>query len=136
MSRKDTQNPKDLAEAITVIDALATDEEREEFKKKTKFVALGFGFGSGMIFRNRFQLWDENSNLHKYFKSLGIWHPDDMSGIIFESYHRYLNGKPIELDKQIQCYKDYWEQSDQDGMEMNVDGSKVTVHTIKVPYNK
>jgi hypothetical protein len=41
---------------------------------------------------------------------MGIYHPDDMSGIILTSYHRYLNGQDIALEAQIKSYQDYWKK--------------------------
>ncbi|NME72089.1 DUF6794 domain-containing protein [Flammeovirga aprica] len=49
----------------------------------------------------------------KYFRDLGINHPDDMSSIILTSFHRYLNDIDIKLDEQVKLYKDYWEKSNQ-----------------------
>ena len=58
--------------------------------------------------RNNWGLWDKDSDLHKYFLSIGIWHADDASGIISESFARQLRGEPINLEEQVQHYKDYW----------------------------
>jgi len=55
------------------------------------------------------QLWG-GSRLSKFFNDRGIYHPDDMSGIILDSYHRYLTGKDIKLDEQIKFYQDYWKK--------------------------
>jgi hypothetical protein len=63
--------------------------------------------GLGQQIRNDWGLWGE-STLSKFFNRVGIHHPDDMSGIILTSYHRRLNGRPIDLEGQIQHYKDYW----------------------------
>jgi uncharacterized C2H2 Zn-finger protein len=60
--------------------------------------------------RNNWQLWG-GSRLSKYFNDKGIYHPDDMSGIILDSYHRNLNGQEIKLDEQVKYYQDYWEKS-------------------------
>ena len=45
--------------------------------------------------------------------NLGIYHPDDMSGIILDSYHRYLTGKEIKLEEQIKFYQDYWKKANE-----------------------
>jgi hypothetical protein len=73
-------------------------------------------FGFGLWMRNNWQLWG-GSRLSKYFNSLEIYHPDDMSGIILVSYHRYLNNKDIQLDEQIKYYKDYWANSKKEELE-------------------
>ena len=60
-----------------------------------------------MSLRNKLELWHENE-LTKWFNSIGIIHPDDMSGIIFTSTHRRLNHKDIQLNEQIKVYQDHW----------------------------
>lgn len=69
--------------------------------------------GFGMWMRNNWRLWG-GSRLSKHFNDLGIYHPDDMSGIILTSYHRYLNNKEINLNEQIKYYQDYWENSEKE----------------------
>ncbi len=44
---------------------------------------------------------DSESRLAKYFNSIGISHPDDMSSIIMISFWRHLNEKPINLEQQL-----------------------------------
>ena len=66
----------------------------------------------GLHIRNTWNMWIETSTLHKWFNSdLGIHHPDDMSGIVLRSYYRYKIKEPIELEKQVQEYKDYWAEN-------------------------
>jgi hypothetical protein len=77
--------------------------EEEEFTANAHF-------GFGMWMRNNWKLWG-GSRLSKYFTDLGIFHPDDMSGIILTSYHRHLKGKEIKLEEQIKSYKDFWERN-------------------------
>lgn len=103
--------PKDLDDCFKQINLFWSDSTRLEVKNlpEDKFSStLHFGFGMWM--RNNWQLWG-GSRLSKYFNDIGIYHPDDMSGIILHSYHRYLNGKELGLDKQVQYYKNYWEES-------------------------
>lgn len=61
----------------------------------------------GLKIRNDWGLWT-NSKLKDYFASIGINHPDDMSSIIITSFWRHLNNFPLNLDTQIQYYKDEW----------------------------
>jgi hypothetical protein len=63
--------------------------------------------------RNELQLWYD-SVISKWFHSLGIHHADDMSGIILTSYHRKLNNVPINLEEQVQYYKDWWNKSEKE----------------------
>jgi hypothetical protein len=66
-------------------------------------------FHGGQYIRNTFKLWEMGSKYAKYFNSIGVSHPDDMSGIIFTSIHRKLNGKDINLEEQVKKYQKYWE---------------------------
>ncbi len=102
--------PRNLEECFPILAAnLGTAlEEFKQMKECGEFIA-GTHFTLGQCIRNEWNLWDENSDLHKWFlKEHGIFHPDDMSGIIITSFHRKLNGKPIDLEKQLKFYKDFW----------------------------
>jgi hypothetical protein len=100
--------PKDIDDAIIHLDILlgaSFKAEYEEYKEEDLNGLYSFTFG--MWIRNNWQLWN-GSRLSKYFNEIGIYHPDDMSGIIFVSYHRHLTGKDINLQQQIEHYKAYW----------------------------
>ncbi|CAM1366780.1 conserved exported hypothetical protein [Tenacibaculum litoreum] len=104
--------PKNLEEALSQIDFYVSDSLKLEIKKKSEsdFISeTHFGLGIGM--RNNWNLW-KGSDLSKYFNSIEIFHPDDMSAIILTSYYRKLNGKDINLEEQIIGYKEYWKQVD------------------------
>ena len=61
-----------------------------------------------MSIRNGWKLWAGTSKISKFFRDLGVHHPDDMSSIILTSLHRKLNKKPIQLEEQVRYYRDYW----------------------------
>jgi hypothetical protein len=110
---KDKYIPIDLNDAIGYFECKWTKEDLNEIKNKEEQEFLGeYHFGTGMSIRNNWKLWAGTSELSKYFRDLGINHPDDMSGIILRSLHRKLNEKPIELEKQIKYYQDYWAESE------------------------
>jgi len=93
--------PKDLEDCFRELDKILTENNRREFKNSDP-IECHFGLGKNL--RNRWGLWS-GSRLQNYFENLGISHPDDMSGIILDSYHAYLNDKPINLDKQLKKYQ-------------------------------
>ena len=108
--------PKDLNDCFKQIDKLWNDSIKLEVKNWTEdefTVKTHFGFGRWI--RNNWQLW-AGSRLSKYFKEKGIFHPDSMSGIILDSYHRYLNKKEIQIEKQITFHKDFWDQSEKEAI--------------------
>ena len=103
--------PKDLDDCFKQIDSFLNDSTKLQVKQWTEneFSARAH-HGFGMWMRNNWQLWG-GSRLSKYFNDMGVYHPDDMSGIILDSYHRYLTGKDIKLEEQIKFYQDYWKKS-------------------------
>lgn len=97
--------PKNLIESLIEIDKFLkpTDKEKIKLQTETEFTSQAH-FGQGLWIRNNWALW-KGSRLYHFFKSKGISHPDNISGIILTSYYRKLNGIEIELDKQIEKYK-------------------------------
>lgn len=66
--------------------------------------------GLGAHIRNEWKLWSGEGTLVEYFAEMGIIHPDDMSGIILTSFHRWKNDRPIELQQQVKHYIDFWKK--------------------------
>lgn len=87
---------------------LAADPNTLTTRQKDALFELGH-FGLGMWMRNNWGLWQEGP-LAKYFNELGIYHPDDMSGIIMESYIAKLRGEGYDIDGAISAYHRYWQQ--------------------------
>ncbi len=91
--------PMNLEDAFKQIDSFWDDSTKIEVKEWTEEEFIGRAhFGFGMWMRNNWQLWG-GSRLSKYFNDKGVYHPDDMSGIILSGYYRYLKGEEIELDE-------------------------------------
>jgi len=70
-----------------------------------------FHHSTGRWMRNEWGLWDTKSKLSKEFNAIGIFHADDMSGIILETAFRILNKRPIDLVEQVNGYKEYWKKN-------------------------
>ncbi|MBI9056032.1 MAG: hypothetical protein JEY96_19805 [Bacteroidales bacterium] len=101
--------PVDLNEALLYLECNWNESDKESFSKMTEREAsANYHFGTGMSIRNSWGLWNGDTEIVKYFHSLGIYHPDDISGIIITSFHRYLNKKELKLDDQVNYYKTYW----------------------------
>ena len=99
--------PRDLDDALTEVDRIMGAKEHDDVMKATEDGMIEYHFGLGMWMRNNWGLWS-GSRLAQYFNQIGIQHPDDMSGIILDSYWRKLHGKPIDLEGQVRYYQDYW----------------------------
>lgn len=104
--------PKDLNDAIHCLDCRWSEENKKSFKEKDEdSAATELHHGTGTALRNGWGLWKGKNKLYRFFKAKGVFHPDDISSIIITSFHRFLNGQPLNLDAQISFYIDYWEKS-------------------------
>lgn len=101
--------PANLDECFEALNFIVAKDEIEKFKKVKEEDCHYGHMGLGMQLRNSWGLWS-GGELKEWFNSKGIYHADDMSGIIFTSYHRYLNGKDLTLDEQIKHYREYWDR--------------------------
>jgi hypothetical protein len=85
--------PKDLRDSFVQLDSLLKE-------KDVKVMALlperkdmiRYHHGLGTFLRNNWGLWG-GSRLQKYFNERGVYHPDNISGIILKYYHDWLNGR-------------------------------------------
>lgn len=82
---------------------LLTEEERH-----IAFFTLGH-FGLGMWMRNNWGLWS-GGPLADHFHAMGIFHPDDMTGIIFKGYYARIDGEDFDLAQEVKKYQQYWRQ--------------------------
>lgn len=101
--------PENLGDCFTELEKMLPLDSIKQVKSGTENDMIKYHFGLGMWMRNTWGLWAK-SRLARYFNNLGIFHPDDMSAIILDSFWRYLNKRPIELEKQIQYYKKFWDE--------------------------
>jgi hypothetical protein len=100
--------PKDLSESFLVLDTVLSNDIINQIRSSDEDSLYRFHMGIGLWIRNNWGLWD-NSRLAKWFKSNGVFHPDDMSDIILVSYHRYLNHEALNLSQQVATYQDFWD---------------------------
>lgn len=99
--------PKDLDECFVELKKLLSEADQVEFRDKAEDDVTDYHHGLGRWLRNNWGLW-AGERLAIWFNERGITHPDDMSGIILDSFWRHLNDKPIQLEEQIKFYQDYW----------------------------
>ena len=100
--------PNDFQEALVYMDSMMT----EGLKDWVRCLPDGeFGLqvhhGFGTQIRNKWELWG-NSKLAQNMYLMGVFHPDDMSSIILDSYQLKLKGEYIRLEEQLKYYQDHW----------------------------
>ena len=100
--------PKDIDDCFAELDRMLSQKQIKKIKRKSEGDLIEYHFGLGMWIRNSWGLWRE-SRLSEYLFNLGFRHPDDKSSAILDSYWRYLNNKPIELEKAGKASQYYWQ---------------------------
>jgi hypothetical protein len=118
--------PRDINDVFRVLNKLMPPAERAIVKSYEEDSAVSKLWKSGPPdFFYDWKLGNPPSRIVKYFNNLGISHPYDLTRSIIISYHRYLNNKPINLDKIIRTikkereseYKDYLRKLSKDSID-------------------
>jgi len=101
--------PKNLDEAIEYLSVWLG--KNSVYGLTENEFACQYHFGLAMQLRNEWGLWSGESELFKYFQSFGVWHPDDMTSIIFVSFYRDVMGRDRDLVGQTKQFQKYWEEA-------------------------
>ena len=111
LSKSAQRIPTNLDEAIIELHVALTDNEKREFAKLSPSnPGLSLHLTGGMTMRNNWGLWDRNSPFSLWFRKQGIWHPDDMSAIIYRAFWCNLNNKPFDMKKETRFYIEFWKE--------------------------
>lgn len=102
--------PKNIEECFEILNKELKPDDLA-FIKASDDNATKLHHSLGRYLRNTWGLWG-GSDLKRYFWDLGINHPDDMSSIILHSYHRHLNNKPLEVEAQVQRFREFWNNNE------------------------
>lgn len=122
--------PPDLDSCLVTLEHELSTELQAEMKAGTESDMGRYHFSTGMWMRNEWGLWS-GSRLSRWFNDRGIFHPDDMSGIILTSFWRHLNDQPIGLEGQIAECQRYWEEQAQPmKLECPTCGKKLQQHQV------
>ncbi len=99
--------PENLEDTFKELEKMLSPELLKEMKEGKEQDMVRYHMGLGMWIRNNWQLWS-GGRLAKYFNSIRIYHPDDMSGIILETFWCHLKGERFRLEERIAFYEEYW----------------------------
>jgi hypothetical protein len=100
--------PRSLEDSFAELKKMLHPDLLKEIKEGPEEGMIRYHMGLGMWMRNNWGLWG-GSRLAKYFNGIGIFHPDDMSGVILDSFWRHLNGRPLRLEEQVAYYQRFWQ---------------------------
>lgn len=117
--------PSNLEDCFIELERLLSPEQvlaikEGKFPDTEEFFGFWLHHQLGQWLRNNWGLW-HGSQLRDWFNEHDIWHADDMSGIILDSFKRRLNGEAIKLDEQINHYQEFWKNS---GVDVKADALK------------
>ena len=100
--------PKTLEEAHLQLEKLFPRDELAKIDAmKTESEMIEYHFGLGMGMRNEWGLWG-GGPLAKHMNKLGFYHPDDMSGVILETFWCKRHKKDFRLKERAAYYAAYW----------------------------
>lgn len=104
--------PMSLGEGIPTtleecFERLKTLEGLDQFIKASEGETIQYHHGLGRTIRNEW-LYSEDSPLKKLLVGLRLFHEDDMSSLILTSFHRHMNGKPLEIQEQVTKFHQHW----------------------------
>jgi hypothetical protein len=97
--------PKNVEDAIRRFNVLIDAASMEKFKTSSEEIILTRAtrsLGKWMIIN-----WSlyEGSRLVENMRRRGVFHPEDIVAFILISYHRTLNGKPLEEEARIKGFQ-------------------------------
>ena len=95
--------PKDFSDALVQLNQLVERDAKTSFKNAPEEEAvrkLHFSFGRWITLHWGFY---EGSRLSHALKGMGIYHPDYMAQFLIRSFHRSLNGRPIDVKGQLEA---------------------------------
>jgi len=126
-----TQIPRNLNEALMYLNRVLSTKEKNTFKNKSENDATAdLFYSTGLWMRNTWLRGNRAPDLIKYFNSIGIYNPEDMSAIILVSFHRQLNNKPLAVENQVKPYLAYWKSISECDAKAN-QIAKVNFHKFK-----
>ena len=104
--------PTNIKEAHLQLDSLLSDEDITKIKNLPDANStIKYHMGLGMWLRNNWGLW-AGSDLYIWFYERGYNHPDNVSGIILQTYWNYLNDKPYQINNRFGIE---WEENQREG---------------------
>lgn len=121
MSKRLTDfKPTNLEECFEALKEFAKPDQLAEFVEDDP---ASYHSTVGRAIRNAWGLWYDpdytipKTPLYEFMVKLGLHHADDMSGLILESFKRHLLGQSLDVEKQVEAYKEYWRKKSEGGME-------------------
>lgn len=102
--------PINLDESVMILKDHLTEEDIKEIQRPTS-VSTQCHFSMGMMIRNEWSLWEQDTVLVRWFQGkYGLTHADDISGIILECLWNDVRGEPRRDKILAEQFKKHWEK--------------------------
>jgi len=99
--------PRTLHEAVGLLLGALSGVDRAVINRSTS--PSGVHHTIGLYIRNSWSLWQPDMPLSTWFlDNMKIWHPDDMSGLIFYGVWSFCNGQLPNYAKEVERYHKHW----------------------------
>lgn len=109
-------HPRTVEETFSAFEKCLTAKQIEKFKNTPESDLGAYGGGSFItdsMMANAYSDWDLNQ-LEKWFDDRGAVDPRDVAEVIITSYWRHLNGKTLDIEKQVKARVDFWMSTKKD----------------------
>lgn len=102
--------PNNLEQAITETLNILSDNNLliSSFDQEETDFICDMHHGLGRWMRNNWGFWKQEGQLFDYLVSIGLIHPDDMSGLILRMTHRKMQNDSFDVKKYVEDRKKYW----------------------------
>ena len=101
--------PLDLLDCFKELNKIMEPSAKEAFMEIPDSIVDARTHGMLGLYLNKRWSIAEGSRLTAYFRKMKVPHYDYMIGIIIQSYHRYLHGRPLEVREQVAYFNELWE---------------------------
>ncbi|HPY49560.1 MAG TPA: hypothetical protein PLO68_06865, partial [Sedimentisphaerales bacterium] len=131
--KKEQENaPKTLAEAHARLERTLSAETLAKIDAMpSEDGMIQYHFSLGLNIRNGWGLW-KGGPLAQHMRELGFTHPDDMSGVILDTFWCKRHGKDFRLEERAAQYKEYWDATKkaEEEKERRVEESKAAIRNM------
>ena len=104
------KTPKTLDEAVEILyNEFAAEKDFYDEVREGKSDIVSLHHTTGSWIRNNWGLW-AGSELRDSFFEMGLFHADDMSGIILGKVQARIRQDEFNLESEIKRYQNYWKE--------------------------
>ncbi|MCC5934099.1 MAG: hypothetical protein JJU35_07595 [Balneolales bacterium] len=115
VTNQQSPQPRNVQQAVITLAAELSEETRARYLAMEEEAFVGYGIGQSELGSSLIGRWELGgyNPLTNFFTSEGLRTPPEMAEVILTSLHRYLNGRPMQLQDQLREMRAFWEGESQ-----------------------